>query len=231
MGTLQAHIRLDVSLNIPYALLPGDPARIDHIARHLENVTELAYNREFRSISGTYKGVQVLAVSTGIGGASMGIALEELHGCGVQCAIRIGSCGALQHDIAPGQLVLAEGAVREDGESAAYLPLSYPDVADHRLLASCCKEAREQALGISSLPFVAETSRLSVRRRVRTIFPFAACMRQLDAERESPVILPFVAEISSVVRERVSSPVAPFKERSVSFCTVDGTWKENTSFW
>lgn len=93
------------------------------------------------------------------------------------------------------------------------------------------KDAREQSPVISSLPFVAETSRLSVRRRVRTIFPFAACMRQLDAERESPVILPFVAEISSVVRERVSSPVAPFKERSVSFCTVDGTWKENTSFW
>ena len=68
------------------------------------------------------------------------------------------------------------------------------------------KDAREQPPVISSLPFVAETSRLSVRRRVRTIFPFAACMRQLDAERESPVILPFVAEISSVVRERVSSP-------------------------
>lgn len=65
------------------------------------------------------------------------------------------------------------------------------------------KAAREQSPVISSLPFVAETSRLSVRRRVRTIFPFAACMRQLDAERESPVILPFVAEISSVVRERV----------------------------
>ena len=62
------------------------------------------------------------------------------------------------------------------------------------------KAAREQSPVISSLPFVAETSRLSVRRRVRTIFPFAACMRQLDAERESPVILPFVAEISSVVR-------------------------------
>ena len=60
------------------------------------------------------------------------------------------------------------------------------------------KDAREQPPVISSLPFVAETSRLSVRRRVRTIFPFAACMRQLDAERESPVILPFVAEISGV---------------------------------
>ena len=77
----------------------------------------------------------------------MGIALEELHGCGVQCAIRIGSCGALQHDIAPGQLVLAEGAVRDDGASAAYLPLSYPAVADHRLLACCCQAAREQGFG------------------------------------------------------------------------------------
>ena len=92
------------------------------------------------------------------------------------------------------------------------------------------KDAREQSPVISSLPCVAETSRLSARRRVRTIFQFVACTRQLDAERESPVILPFVAEISSAVRERRSSPVVPFKERSVSFCTVDGTWKENTSF-
>lgn len=165
MGTLQAHIRLDVSLNIPYALLPGDPARIDHIARHLENVTELAYNREFRSISGTYKGVQVLAVSTGIGGASMGIALEELHGCGVQCAIRIGSCGALQHDIAPGQLVLAEGAVRDDGASAAYLPLSYPAVADHRLLACCCQAAQEQGFGHCCGLYAATTAFIRIENR------------------------------------------------------------------
>ena len=72
------------------------------------------------------------------------------------------------------------------------------------------KDAREQSPVISSLPFVAETSRLSVRRRVRTIFPFAACMRQLDAERESPVILPFVAEISSVCRVRISIPLSLF---------------------
>ena len=130
MGTLQAHIRLDSSLNIRYALLPGDPARLDRIALHLQEVRELAYNREFRSLTGTYRGVQVLAVSTGIGGASMGIAVEELRACGVECAIRIGSCGALQFDIAPGELVLAEGAVRDDGASAAYLPLGYPAVAD-----------------------------------------------------------------------------------------------------
>lgn len=143
MGTLQAHIRLDSSLNIPYALLPGDPARLDRIAEHLQEVKELAYNREYRSIAGTYKGVPVLAVSTGIGGASMGIAVEELHNCGVACAIRIGSCGALQHNIAPGELVLAEGAVRDDGASAAYLPLGFPAVADHRLL-ECCRAAAEE---------------------------------------------------------------------------------------
>ena len=144
MGTLQAHIRLDSSLNIRYALLPGDPGRIDRIAEHLQEVTELAYNREYRSIAGTYKGVRVLAVFTGIGGASMGIAVEELHNCGVKCAIRIGSCGALQHNIAPGELVLAEGAVRDDGASAAYLPLGYPAVADHRLLECCCAAAEEK---------------------------------------------------------------------------------------
>lgn len=143
MGTLQAHIRLDSSLNIRYALLPGDPGRIDRIAVHLQNVRELACNREYRSIAGTYKGVPILAVSTGIGGASMGIAVEELHACGVACAIRIGSCGALQHNIAPGELILAEGAVRDDGASAAYLPLGYPAVADHRLLECCCAAAEE----------------------------------------------------------------------------------------
>lgn len=140
MGTLQAHIRLDSSLNIRYALLPGDPGRIDRIAVYLQDVTELAYNREYRSITGRYRGLPVLAVSTGIGGASMAIAVEELARCGVACAIRIGSCGALQPDIAPGELLLAEGAVRDDGTSLAYLPLAYPAVADPVLL-DCCRQA------------------------------------------------------------------------------------------
>ena len=92
----QAHICLDETLGIRYAILPGDPARLDRIAAELEDVQELAYNREFRSLRGRYKGVDVLALSTGIGGSSAGIAVEELHNIGVQAAIRIGSCGALQ---------------------------------------------------------------------------------------------------------------------------------------
>ena len=78
----QAHICLDETLGVRYAILPGDPARLDRVAAQLESVRELAYNREFRSLTGTYKGVPVLAVSTGIGGSSAGICVEELHNIG-----------------------------------------------------------------------------------------------------------------------------------------------------
>ena len=112
----QAHICLDETLGVRYAILPGDPARLDRVAAQLESVRELAYNREFRSLTGTYKGVPVLAVSTGIGGSSAGICVEELHNIGVEAAIRIGSCGALQKGIALGDLILGCGAIRDDGE-------------------------------------------------------------------------------------------------------------------
>ena len=111
----QAHICLDETLGVRYAILPGDPARLDRVAAQLESVRELAYNREFRSLTGTYKGVPVLAVSTGIGGSSAGICVEELHNIGVEAAIRIGSCGALQTGIALGDLILGCGAIRDDG--------------------------------------------------------------------------------------------------------------------
>lgn len=108
---LMPHLKLPDNLGIRYAILPGDPARVDRIAEQLEDVEELAYNREYKSIAGTYKGVRVLAVSTGIGGPSTGIAVEELSRIGVQYAIRIGSCGALQREIHLGDLVLVQAAV------------------------------------------------------------------------------------------------------------------------
>ena len=136
----QAHICLDETLGVRYAILPGDPARLDRVAAQLESVRELAYNREFRSLTGTYKGVPVLAVSTGIGGSSAGICVEELHNIGVEAAIRIGSCGALQKGIGLGDLILGCGAIRDDGASKAYVPAIFPAVADFTLYA-CCKEA------------------------------------------------------------------------------------------
>lgn len=132
----QAHIALDSSVQTKYALLPGDPARLDHIKQYLDNVEELAYNREYRSLSGYYKGVKILAISTGIGGASTAIAIEELNNIGLETLIRIGSCGAIQKDIQIGDLVIAEGAIRDDGASKAYVDAIYPASPDYQLL-SC----------------------------------------------------------------------------------------------
>ena len=137
----QPHIALDESLGISYAILPGDPGRLDRIAAYLDDVRELAFNREFRSLCGSYQGVRVLALSTGIGGSSAGIAVEELHNIGVTAAIRIGSCGALQKGIALGDLILAEGAIRDDGASKAYVDVRFPAVADHTLLQLCLESA------------------------------------------------------------------------------------------
>ena len=140
---LQPHIQLDDTLFIPNVLLPGDPARLDRIAPFLTDVKQLAFNREFRSLSGTYKNVPVLAMSTGIGGSSCAIAVEELSRIGVKNMIRIGSCGAMQNNIDLGDLIIACGAVREDGASNAYAPASFPAVPDYDLLSACDKSARE----------------------------------------------------------------------------------------
>ena len=136
------HILLDEKMTAPYALLPGDPARLDRIAAHLDQVEELAYNREFRSLRGFYKGVCVMALSTGLGGPSTAVAVEELAKLGVSHMIRIGSCGALQRGIHVGDLVLVNGTVRNDGTSRTYIEDGYPAVADFSLLAAC-KDAVE----------------------------------------------------------------------------------------
>ena len=141
---LQPHIQLPDDLNIRCALLPGDPARLDAIAKQLQDVEELAYNREFRSLRGTYQGLPVLAVSTGIGGSSAGIAIEELKNIGVTAMVRIGSCGALQKGIALGDLIFACGAIRDDGASKAYADVRYPAVPDTALLGHCIAAARDR---------------------------------------------------------------------------------------
>ena len=143
---LQPHIQLDESLRIHCAILPGDPARVSRIAAQLDGPEELTFNREYRSLRGTYKGVPILAMSTGMGGASMAIAVEELKNIGITHIIRIGSCGALQRGIALGDLILVSGAVRDDGASRTYARDTYPAVADPGLLLACVQSARELAV-------------------------------------------------------------------------------------
>lgn len=141
---LQPHIRCGVEDAAPYAILPGDPGRVDRIREYLSDVTEIAFNREFKSVRGSYKGVPVMAVSTGIGGASTGIAVEELHNIGVRAMIRIGSCGALQPGIGLGDLILVNGAVRDDGASKTYIDAMYPAVPDTELLFCAMEAAKER---------------------------------------------------------------------------------------
>ena len=143
MLALQPHIQLDTTIATKYALLPGDPARLDRIASFLENVIELKFNREYRSLVGTYKGVRILAISTGIGGSSTGIAVEELKNIGIQGMIRIGSCGSLQSKVKIGDLILVNGAVRDDGASKSYVDSIFPAVPDAELLFHCLNAAQE----------------------------------------------------------------------------------------
>ena len=140
------HLKLRDDLGIPFAILPGDPARVERIAEQLEDVEELEFNREYKSIAGTYKGIRVLAVSTGIGGPSPGIAVEELARIGVTHAIRIGSCGALQKEIRLGDLILVQGAVRDEGTSRTYIDSIYPAIPDFELMNACVEAAEEEQI-------------------------------------------------------------------------------------
>lgn len=130
----QAHIQLDESINCSKAIIVGDPARVSKVEPYLEEVTVLANNREFYSIKGIYQGESILVLSTGIGAPSTAIAIEEMYQIGVREVIRVGSCGAMQKDIALGELIIASGAVRDEGLTSKYVPLAFPAVPDSHLL-------------------------------------------------------------------------------------------------
>lgn len=144
----QPHTQLTKDIDTDSAIIMGDPARVDMIARLMDHVIPWAYNREYKSIVGTYKGKKILAMSTGIGAPSAGIAVEEMHNVGIKRAIRVGSAGAMQHHIHLGRLVIAEGVVRDDGLSRKYVPEIYPAVPSYRLLALAHKYAPQASYGI-----------------------------------------------------------------------------------
>lgn len=131
---LQPHIQLSEEIGIKKAILVGDPARLDTLKGLLDNAEDIAYNREFRSIKGRYNGVEILGLSTGVGGPSATIAVEELAQIGVKEAIRVGSAGAYQPEIGLGDLIIATGVVRNDGISKEYIPVEFPATPDLNLL-------------------------------------------------------------------------------------------------
>ena len=113
-----------------YVLLPGDPKRCAKIAAYFENPVLIADSREYVTYTGELDGVKVSVTSTGIGGPSASIALEELHQCGADTFIRVGTCGGMDIDVKGGDLVIATGAIRFEGTSKEYAPIEFPAVAD-----------------------------------------------------------------------------------------------------
>ncbi|HET9780181.1 MAG TPA: nucleoside phosphorylase [Candidatus Dormibacteraeota bacterium] len=112
-----------------YVLVPGDPFRTPLIAKHLDGAKEIAFSREYRTFTGTVDGTKVSAMSTGMGGPSVAIGVEELHELGVHTLLRVGTCGALQPQVKMGELVIALAAVRSEGTPDGYVPKEYPAVA------------------------------------------------------------------------------------------------------
>ena len=149
---MQYHIGVKVGEVGRYVLLPGDPKRCAKIAAHFDNPVLIADNREYVTYTGTLDGVKVSVTSTGIGGPSASIALEELVKCGADTFVRIGTCGGMDIDVKGGDVVVATGAIRMEGTSKEYAPIEYPAVPDlevtNALVKACRKLGVEYHTGV-----------------------------------------------------------------------------------
>jgi len=142
----QYHIDLTSEQVGQYAILPGDPGRVEEIAQYLENPVFVAEKREYRTYAGEIAGQKVIVMSTGMGGPSAAIGIEELVKCGVHTFIRIGTCGGMQPDVLPGDLVIAQASIRSEGTSYEYLPQGYPACADITVTNALQQSAEEAGL-------------------------------------------------------------------------------------
>ena len=186
---LQYHLRVRPGDVADYVLLPGDPGRVALIAEHLDEPSEVADRREYRTVTGSYRGIPVSATSTGIGCPSAAIAVEELCNVGASHFIRVGSSAALADGINKGDILINTASMRCDGTSAMYVDEGFPAVADHDLVRTLIDAASDLAAGrgfathvglnVSSDGFYAETPEW-VQRMIRH--------RIMNVEMESSAI-------------------------------------------
>ena len=140
---MQYHIGVKTGEVGRYVLLPGDPKRCAKIAAYFDNPVLIADSREYVTYTGTLDGVKVSVTSTGIGGPSAAIAMEELVACGADTFIRVGTCGGIDMDVKGGDVVVATGAIRMEGTSKEYAPIEYPAVADLDITNALVKACRK----------------------------------------------------------------------------------------
>lgn len=140
--SLKYHIGCSADDIGKYCILPGDPARCEKIARYFDDAKFVTQNREYVTYTGTLQGVKVSVVSTGIGGPSTAIAVEELAALGAHTFIRIGTCGGINESVSAGDVVIATSAVRCDGTTREYAPESFPAVADFEVTSALVDAAK-----------------------------------------------------------------------------------------
>lgn len=149
-GVAQYHTGLSEGEIGDYVIIPGDPFRTDVIAKYFENPQLLHHLREHKSWTGTYKGVKVSVVSTGMGCPSTAIAVEELANVGAKCIVRLGTCAGFRQDVVPGNICITTGAYKQDGTSKRYVPESFPAVPDLDLTSIMIQTAKEMTKNMDS---------------------------------------------------------------------------------
>lgn len=124
------HIGFNRGHGARYAILPGDPGRVEEIARFLDNPRFYAQKREYTTWIGELDGEKVLVMSTGMGGPSTAIGVEELFNTGVDTFLRVGTCGGMQLDVVGGDLIIANASIRMEGTTKEYMPVEFPAVSN-----------------------------------------------------------------------------------------------------
>lgn len=140
---LQYHLQIRQGDVGRYVIMPGDPKRCEKIAAYFDDARLVADSREYVTYTGYLDGVKVSVTSTGIGGPSASIAMEELVRCGADTFLRIGTCGGMDMDVKGGDVVIATGAIRMEGTSKEYAPIEYPAVADLDVTNALIEAARK----------------------------------------------------------------------------------------
>ena len=145
-GEKKYHIGLAKGDVGEYVLVPGDPGRTPMIAKYLDGAREVAFSREYRTFTGSIDGVPVSTISSGMGGPSVAIAVEELNELGVHTFLRVGTCGAAQPEIKMGDLVIAIGSVRSEGTPNGYVPPEYPAIASLDVVNALVEASRKDGV-------------------------------------------------------------------------------------
>jgi uridine phosphorylase len=226
----QRHLKVTPGAVARWVLIPGDPARAEKIASRLQGAREVIRNREYLGFTGTVDGVPISVCSTGIGGPSASIAVEELCNLGAEVFIRVGSAGGRQPEIEIGSLAVVTAAHRDEGTALAYLPLGFPAVADLAVTQALLDAAR--ALGHRPFVGVATTRDAFYRKDAALADLLTREGHVVAAEQECATVF-IVAHVrraragavlaidSNILRERPSPEEVERRFRAAESAAID----------